>query len=73
VVVFDGPVMKLKDQLPVPDQTFVLGAAMGALAVEKTLIPPAAGFDVGHRDERLRSHRATVNRTLVSPVRTTDL
>jgi hypothetical protein len=46
---------------------------MGALAVEKTLIPPAAGFDVGDRDERLRSHQATVIRTLVSPVRTTDL
>lgn len=48
--------MQLQDKLAVQDQLFVGGASMVAPAAEQTLIPPAARFHVGYRDQRLRTH-----------------
>jgi hypothetical protein len=59
----DGPVvmlhvepMQLKNKNIVPDQPFVFVSAVRAFAAEKALIPPAAGFDIGHGNEGLWAH-----------------
>lgn len=63
VWVADWPVMvmhvkavQLKDELSAVDQLLVGRSAVIAAASEQTLIPPAAGFDIGDGDERLGTH-----------------
>lgn len=68
VVVIDLPVMELHDQLTVGDETLVLRSAMVAVTAEQLLVPPATGFDVAYRDQRLGSHKA--NATYELPVTT---
>ena len=48
--------VQLKHDLAVPDQLLVFRTAMIAAAAEETLIPAAAGFDIGDGDERLGTH-----------------
>lgn len=57
-MVLKGPGVELENQITLGDEALVFGATMRALATEQTLIPPAAGFDVAHRDEGLGSHLA---------------
>src|SRR5690348_5450458 len=63
VPITDGTVMmlhfepvQLQDNLAVPDQLLIFGAAVIAPAAQQTLVPPAACFHVGYRNERLRPH-----------------
>lgn len=56
VMMIDLPVVQLKNEPPVRHQPFIVWAAMGALAVEQSLIPAAAGFDIADADERLWAH-----------------
>jgi hypothetical protein len=51
--------VQLRDDLTIPEQLLIDGAAVPALAAKKTLVPAAAGFDIGYRQERLWSHRVT--------------
>ncbi len=60
VVVIDLPIMKLHDQLTVGDETLVLRASVVAVTAEQLLVPPATGFDVAYRDQRLGSHDAVL-------------
>ena len=50
------PVMQLKDQLTAAEQSLVFAPTVSALAIQQPPIPPAARFDVGDRNERLRAH-----------------
>jgi hypothetical protein len=56
VIVFYFEAVQLKDKLAIRDQPLILGAPMIAPAAQQTLIPSAAGFDIGYGDERLRTH-----------------
>ena len=63
VPVADGTVMvlyfkavQLKDELSVPEQLLIRGAAMTALATQQTLIPTATCFHICYGYERLRMH-----------------
>jgi len=56
MMVLNSELMQLKNNLAVPDQLFVLRAAMVALATQQTLIPSAARFHIGDGDEGLRTH-----------------
>jgi hypothetical protein len=62
MMVFDFEAVQLKDQLAIRNQLLVLGASMAAPATQQALVPPAAGFDIGYCDERLRAHRSTIPR-----------
>jgi hypothetical protein len=64
VVMLLLPEMKLQDQLAGVNQTLVVRPAVGALAAEQPLIPPAACLDIPNADQRLRSYH------LASPYRT---
>lgn len=65
VGICDGAVMvthfesvQLKNQPAiVRDETFVFPASMVASAPKKALIPATAFLDIGHGNQRLRSHR----------------
>ena len=71
VAVFDLKTVQLEDQRTIRDPTPIFRIAARALTAEETLVPPAARFDIGHRDERLRTHqnlrRRTTYRGLLSP------
>jgi hypothetical protein len=56
VMVFHLEAMQLKDKLPIRDQLFIRRAPMIAPAVQETLVPSAACFDIGDGDQRLRTH-----------------
>jgi hypothetical protein len=56
VVVLDPPVVELEDQLIASDEALVIRTAVGAPAAQEPLVPPAAGLDVGHGDQRLGTH-----------------
>ena len=56
VAVFDLKTVQLEDQRTIRDQSLIFRPAVRALTAEETLIPPAARFDISHRDERLRTH-----------------
>ena len=60
VMVFHFEAVQLKDQLAVRDQLLIYRAAMIAPAAQQPLIPSAAGFHIGHGNERLRPHLVTV-------------
>ena len=60
VLVSDVPLVKLKDQLPVPNEALVIRAAVIALEIQQALIPKAARLDVADADKRLRFHAAKV-------------
>ena len=51
--------VQLENKLAVGNELLVGRAAMDAPAPEQTLIPSAAGFYVGDRDERLRAQSDT--------------
>ena len=53
VVVIHSPVVELHDQLTVGDETLVLRSTVVAVTAEQLLVPPATGFDVAYRDQRL--------------------
>ena len=55
-MVFFFPAMQLQYQVAGIDEAFVVRPAMCAFTVEQPLIPPAAGFDISHANQRLRSH-----------------
>ena len=55
VVVIHSPVVELHDQLTVGDETLVLRSTVVAVTAEQLLVPPATGFDVAYRDQRLGS------------------
>ena len=63
VAVFDLKTVQLEDQRTIRDQSLIFRPAERALTAEKTLVPPAAPFDIGHRDERLRTHQNLRRRT----------
>jgi hypothetical protein len=54
VMVFNVPVVKLHDQPPIANQAFVMRSAVGALDIQKLLIPTASGLNVADADQRLR-------------------
>ena len=56
VAVFDLKTVQLEDQRTIRDQSLIFRPAVRALTAEETLVPPAARFDIGHRNERLRTH-----------------
>ena len=58
VVVRDVERVQLHHQPVTVYEPLVLGPAVVAAAPEEPLIPPAAGFDVRHDEERLGSHRS---------------
>jgi len=60
MVMFDFEAVKLQDQGAVGHQTLILRAAMRTLAIQQTLIPAAAGFDIANAYERLWSHEKFV-------------
>jgi hypothetical protein len=64
VMMFHLEAVQLKDKLPVRDQLFICGAPMIAPAAEQTLVPSAARFHIGHGDQRLRTHSASLSFTL---------
>jgi hypothetical protein len=57
MVVFDLKAVQLEDQRTIRDQTLIFRTAVRALTAEEALVPPATRFDVGHRDEGLRTHQ----------------
>lgn len=56
-MVVDLEAVQLHDQHAIVLKSFVFRTTMRALAAEESLIPSAAGFDVGHCDKWLWSHR----------------
>lgn len=59
VVVVDFEAVQLQDKLPMGgDQSFVFLAAMITATAQQTLVPAAAGFDIGHSDQRLGPHES---------------
>ena len=61
VMMFYLEAVQLKDKLPFRNQLFVCGAPMIAPAAQQTLVPSAARFHIGHRDQRLGTHSASVS------------
>jgi hypothetical protein len=61
VMVFYCEAVQLKNKLSIGDQLFVCRAPMIAPAAEETLIPSAACFHIGYRDQRLRTHLRSVS------------
>jgi hypothetical protein len=61
VMMFHLEAVQLKDKLPIRDQLFICRAPMIAPAAEQTLVPSAAGFHIGHGDQRLRTHTASLS------------
>src|SRR5262245_49649330 len=57
VMVLHIPLVQLKDQPPLQDQTFILRTAMRTLTAKQSMIPPAAQFDIAHANQRLCTHR----------------
>ena len=53
VVMFDMPVVQLKDQGSVQNQSFIVRPPVPALATEEALIPATAYLDVVHANEGL--------------------
>jgi hypothetical protein len=53
VMMPDVESVQLKDQHAIRDQTLVLSPAVRTLTAEGALVPAAARFDIGDRDERL--------------------
>jgi hypothetical protein len=58
VVVCDFEAVQLHDQLAIGNQSLIFAPAVRALTAKQALVPPAARFDVGHRDEGLGTHLA---------------
>ena len=56
VMIFDIPPMQLQHQFTRDDDSLVVWSAMSALAIEQATLPEAARDDVGHANQRLRSH-----------------
>lgn len=56
VVVSDAKTMQLEDEHAIGNQPLILGSTVRALAAEEVLVPAAARFDIGHRNERLGTH-----------------
>jgi hypothetical protein len=61
VMMFHLETVQLKDKLPIRDQLFICGAPMIAPAAEQTLVPSAARFHIGHSNQRLRTHSASLS------------
>src|SRR5262245_24671265 len=59
VMVFDLEPVQLHDQHTVGFKSLVLRTAVRAPTAKESLIPLAAGFDVGHCDKWLWSHRSS--------------
>ena len=57
VMVLYFEAVQLKRNLSAPEQLLIGRPPMTALASQQTLIPPAACFHIGYRDQRLRTHR----------------
>ena len=56
MVVLDLKAVQLEDQHTCRDQSLIFRPAVRALTTEETLVPPAARFDIGHRDQGLGTH-----------------
>jgi hypothetical protein len=56
VMVLGFKAVQLQNEGAVLYQLLIFCAAVSAAAAQQMLIPAAAGFDVGHTDERLRAH-----------------
>lgn len=61
MMMLDREAVQLKYELSIRDQLFVRRTAVVATAAEESLIPPAARLDVGHGDQRLRTHSIRVS------------
>lgn len=61
VMMFYLEAVQLKDKLPIPHQLFICGAPMIAPTAQQTLVPSAARFHIGNRDQRLGTHSASVS------------
>jgi hypothetical protein len=57
VVMLRFPFVQLKHQFAFEHETFIFRSAVAALTPEETLIPPTAGLNVTHANERLWMHR----------------
>jgi hypothetical protein len=57
VVVILLPPVQLQHQPSVDFQSLIVWATMRAVAVEKPLVPPTAGFDIICANQRLRPHK----------------
>jgi hypothetical protein len=60
VMMFHLEAMQLKHELAIRDQLFIGGASVIAPAAEQSLVPAAARFHIGHGDQRLRTHSASL-------------
>jgi len=61
MMMFHFEAVQLKDKLPIRDQLFICGAPMIAQAAQQTLVPSAACFNIGHGDQRLRTHPVSLS------------
>jgi hypothetical protein len=60
VVVGTVPAMKLKNEATAQDKPLVVGPAMGALASQQSLVPPAARFYIADANQGLWIHGSFV-------------
>jgi hypothetical protein len=61
VMMFNVEAMQLKDEPPIRNQLFICGATMITLAAQQMLVPPAACFHIGHRDQGLGVHAISLS------------
>src|ERR1051326_5342231 len=60
-MVLHVPPVQLQYQLAIEDETFVVRPAVRALAIEQSLVPTAARFNIAHANQWLWIHRARLS------------
>ena len=61
MIMFHIPTVQLQDQVTSDDKTFVVRAAVRALAIEQSLIPTTADFNIAHANKWLWTHKGSAS------------